>query len=784
MFDPRLLYRILTLCQGYCEGVVGRFQGFDVRFHSKLKKPVMTKRSSTSTSKGSSTSPSPSMKTLPAHDAELSSLRVLVSPPPPAVEVSFPAEVPAPSPSPIHDDDPPMAPSNSNSSTSSTDDSALDTPIHTHVFKPHSNAQDTKPLIAEEVSRDADGSIPTPADTSTIPNSSLYDFDDEPSTRISVALSDGEVGIGLSLLADFAGGRGADEDWSSSSDGSGSGRSTPEADVRSPYRDSDSGGSIGSTSEGTQNQHQQNAATSPTVSSSPEEATHPFPSARPRTTSRNTSSTVSSAPRSHSQSDLGEDWEGASDIYENYRYSRFSMTSKRSSHSQASVPASEIPPPVPAPPAAGPHTHGYAASIDSQSQYSVYSRSSTTSSFALPARAPAPIARKDRPPSLKLLPAAASPLLHTSFASPRSPGATSSYSAASVASPLLRSPTLATGPGIASSLRSKLESERGPGRLPTPIEIHPPDEERRINAIVVEDDEDAPDVSGAAGAGAGAEGVDSSVSESTDDRDTLLGHGGQERGSTPPDTTSSSLQAPASPYTPDISSSSFYGTNPPLSPLSSFPLPPQQPALRPPLMSEFLTVQPAAPGSNRTSLFLPHPNAPKPPPSPAGPMYARQLTPSPLMITRPGPQQQHQSQQQQVQEQSRVGGTVRALQQAVAARYAPGGHMRRVTVYGRCEWDLVSAGGPVPIVFSLEPLPPLPVVAVPSGPGASPLGREVQVQEEEEPPQVRVQVQDVNGVGAQTGGTPVGERRRSRSFPGIDAAARYVILPIVRTELN
>ncbi|KZP21793.1 hypothetical protein FIBSPDRAFT_690748, partial [Athelia psychrophila] len=33
---------------GYCEGVVGRFEGHDVRFHSKLKKPVMTKRSSTS----------------------------------------------------------------------------------------------------------------------------------------------------------------------------------------------------------------------------------------------------------------------------------------------------------------------------------------------------------------------------------------------------------------------------------------------------------------------------------------------------------------------------------------------------------------------------------------------------------------------------------------------------------------------------------------------------------------------------------------------------------------
>ncbi|KAG6826478.1 hypothetical protein H0H92_015651 [Tricholoma furcatifolium] len=33
---------------GYCEGVVGRFNGSDVTFHSKLKKPVMAKRSSAS----------------------------------------------------------------------------------------------------------------------------------------------------------------------------------------------------------------------------------------------------------------------------------------------------------------------------------------------------------------------------------------------------------------------------------------------------------------------------------------------------------------------------------------------------------------------------------------------------------------------------------------------------------------------------------------------------------------------------------------------------------------
>ncbi|GLB36933.1 putative protein with domain in Tre-2, BUB2p, and Cdc16p [Lyophyllum shimeji] len=43
---------------GYCEGVVGRFNGSDVHFHSKLKKPVMAKRSSVN----SSTSKSPTPK--------------------------------------------------------------------------------------------------------------------------------------------------------------------------------------------------------------------------------------------------------------------------------------------------------------------------------------------------------------------------------------------------------------------------------------------------------------------------------------------------------------------------------------------------------------------------------------------------------------------------------------------------------------------------------------------------------------------------------------------------
>ncbi|KAJ7739641.1 hypothetical protein DFH07DRAFT_681768, partial [Mycena maculata] len=53
-----------NLFLGYCEGIVGRFHANDVHFHSKLKKPVMTKRSSVSAASiisGKST-PTPSVQ--------------------------------------------------------------------------------------------------------------------------------------------------------------------------------------------------------------------------------------------------------------------------------------------------------------------------------------------------------------------------------------------------------------------------------------------------------------------------------------------------------------------------------------------------------------------------------------------------------------------------------------------------------------------------------------------------------------------------------------------------
>lgn len=91
--------------------------------------------------------------------------------------------------------------------------------------------------------------------------------------------------------------------------------------------------------------------------------------------------------------------------------------------------------------------------------------------------------------------------------------------------------------------------------------------------------------------------------------------------------------------------------------------------------------------------------------------------------------------------------------------------MRRVTIYGRCEWDLATASGPVPIAFSTEPPPPpppVPVVAVPS-----PLAREV-----------KGDGKKVERPNSALGAGLKSDRRRSRSFSGLQSPSltRYALI--------
>lgn len=127
---------------------------------------------------------------------------------------------------------------------------------------------------------------------------------------------------------------------------------------------------------------------------------------------------------------------------------------------------------------------------------------------------------------------------------------------------------------------------------------------------------------------------------------------------------------------------------------------------------------------SRTSIFLPHPNAPKIAPGSQGlgPMYARPQLPtaSPGSIppVQPPP--------------NATAFSAQVLRHLRSISLGPGvgASMRRppVTLYARCEPDLNSSAGPVPIMFSMDPLPPLQarmahpgVTALPSMAPASPI---------------------------------------------------------------
>ncbi|KAL4080108.1 hypothetical protein V8B97DRAFT_695989 [Scleroderma yunnanense] len=120
---------------------------------------------------------------------------------------------------------------------------------------------------------------------------------------------------------------------------------------------------------------------------------------------------------------------------------------------------------------------------------------------------------------------------------------------------------------------------------------------------------------------------------------------------------------------------------------------------------------PAHPFS-RSSIFLPHPNAPKPTGHQGlGPMYARPLgvqshatglpSTGPGSVPYPAPPPNS----------SPFAASVlyRLRDASLARGPGPGAPARRppMTLFARCQPDLGTSTGPVPIIFSLEPLPPL-----------------------------------------------------------------------------
>ncbi|KAA1476351.1 hypothetical protein DENSPDRAFT_843281 [Dentipellis sp. KUC8613] len=711
---------------GYCEGVVGRFEGAYVHFHSKLKTPVMTKRASSSSKSPRSSiasqrhissqspvppiqSPAPPPAPTPLPD-DSASLRALVNSPTPSVpkRQSFiapddlvvvpneppvaagPSQPPDASPAP---DAPPAAneppPAPEAAPVAPPEPEYVDEPIeatppmvHEHHMTAsisYSSASSVQDSMSPRTPGDFPSEITPRGETSMlrppvlsghweglgvrtsvapyyppeITDSPVMSvdktLDDSASGRISVAMSDGVVGIGLSLLQDFISGGDGDD---ASSTGSRS-----DLHTRDSLDDTIEGIPVPSAAEH-EHPHELEQEHDHEHEQTPAE----------RATEASLIGSASPSSQRQSESEFGSEWEGASDIYDNYRYSRMSLASKMSRMSKSSTYTSaHVPPPIPG---------DFRPSIDRAYSSDAHSRRSLESHYSaqvaspvLPAEEPPAavvaaqvqaqvqaqpqlqppvVAEKMRPEPLELV---GSPLLHTTFGSPQtSPalntGSTTSYISAASGDSGMN--------GAASALRQRLELERDPGTTQSGIVV---DENQHLSQsrsaeLEREHQREGPTL----------------TSSSSYPPEKKRGMPPQLHVANPaPPPPYTPMSPPAFPPQPQASSSS--------APFNAMP----EPHI-PPLVTRRPERAGPGPGpESRTSLFMPHPNAPKPTSSSAGPLYGRKtagMAPS---------------------------GLIRTLQMASAARFGPNGRPRLTTIFGVMDQDLLMSLGPVPISFSLEP---------------------------------------------------------------------------------
>ncbi|CAK5279349.1 unnamed protein product [Mycena citricolor] len=392
-----------------------------------------------------------------------------------------------------------------------------------------------------------------------------------------------------------------------------------------------------------------------------------------------------------------EDWDGGSIYDDYYRFSRFSTNprsststfasgkmSRRFSQSSHRAPSNlnhTIVPPVPQPEITtqtreSEAEHDQAPSVAevidavSDSDASVYTQESRSSSPQQSNSAEDTLlghaSADDRvlriPAQLELNKGEPSPLLHTRWGSPVSSESPPTSSAPGQSSFFVSSPS----GSAASPIGRALELEPA-----SPTQLRKSPEDELANDPVVEDDVDN----------------DEDVTVSKPDAPAPLVI---EDALSPPSQANSSMwiNSPLSPL-PASSPEAISSPETSTPPASQVPSPQSHHRPRPSL-SELRGYDAAAPGP-RTSLFLPHPNAPKAPPTatgaPEGPMYIR---------TPPLPQQQPPPAGENVNNVIRM-----SIGRSTVTRIMP-------TIYGRTDIDLSSSTGPVRIVFTIDPPPPLP----------------------------------------------------------------------------
>jgi TBC1 domain family member 10 len=462
----------------------------------------------------------------------------------------------------------------------------------------------------------------------------------------STATSDAGAGIGLSMLQDFLPGT-----------------------VDDGEDDEDEGG---------EDSDHETSSQSERGRTSLEETVDGFPAPPtqiPTPSSQATSFILDARRPISSASEDSEDGDGAS-LYDNYRYSRLSVSSKMSKSSGYTV--ATIPPPIPTelPPPVRSHSQDSATAPPSEPLSPSSSEPSSSVSLSPHETTPPTAATRATiraiPPPLTLenswmdlelsnsnlaTATVTSPLLHANFGAPQSPPRNPNSPAKS--SPIAAAFDLRER-GSALALRQKVEQavvEVGnEGDLPVGIRRTSPLSPTHLTAA-----------------------TGSSIARTPLEK--------KKRSDGPPPLVVMN-PTPPPPYTPK-SPPLPQGSGTPLTPtFTAFPTPTTTPIpSRAGAIAEPTTTDAPQPltttiTTSSTNLFLPHPNAPKPNSSPQAPLYGRTMpSAAPLHSTL----------------------LIQAMRRAAQMRVAPNGLPRFSTIYGTTAQDLTLAAGPVLIYFSLDP---------------------------------------------------------------------------------
>ena len=482
--------------------------------------------------------------------------------------------------------------------------------------------------------------------TSSISRTGADDASSVYSSRHSTAMSDAGAGIGMSMLQDFLPDNADEGEDDEDEDGEDSGHESLSQSERGRT-------SLEETVDG-----------------------FPAPPTQIPTPSSQANSFVLDPRRPTSTvSEDSEDGDGAS-FYDNYRYSRLSVSSKLSKSSGYTV--ATIPPPIPTelPPPVRSHSQGSQYSVPTQSAEPLSSPSEPSSSASpLPREVTSPAAATQTntrtiPPPLTLessekglepsknsnpVTATTSSLLRRNFGGPPSPPSHPN------------SPTKGCPVGAVPALRQKVEQSivKDNNEIDVPEGIHGTSPQSPTPLTV-------------------ANAFGSPNASATSEKKRVDG---------PPPFVVVNPTPPPPPYTPKapplLKTTSGPSTQTHTTmPTSAIPHIPSPAGAITGAMAEQITTNTPQPLTTTNSIFLPHPNAPKPNSSPQAPLYGRVMPSAPLLPPT---------------------SLIQAMRRAAQMRVGANGLPRFCTIYGSTARDLSTASGPVLIYFSLDPPNDIPV---------------------------------------------------------------------------